>query len=104
MSIDQYGARLTRRDVTELAGASEKLAVAAATIRAIGPKWGESVVNNLIAANLVIERVQNKGAACFARYLEKRGLNRPVEAPAAVNPGGDANQVGESIPGKPEES
>src|SRR5882672_1745750 len=77
MSLDSHGARLTRRDVQELAAASEQLAVAAETIRGMGPKWGEAVVNLLIAVNVTIERIQNKGAATFARYLEK---NRPQGA------------------------
>ena len=73
MSLDSHGARLTRRDVQELASASDQLAVAAETIRSMGPKWGEAVVNLLIAVNVTIERIQNKGAATFARYLEKHG-------------------------------
>jgi hypothetical protein len=83
MSIDSSGARITRRDVQELAIASEQLAVAADTIRGMGPKWGEAVVNLLIAVNLTITRLQNKGAAAFARYLEKHGTQSPVDASGA---------------------
>lgn len=87
MSIDSHGARITRRDVTELATASEQLAVAAETIRRLRPQWGEAVVNLLIAANLTIERLQNKGARAFARYLEKHGTQGAQDAPAAETPG-----------------
>src|SRR5208337_3775096 len=73
MSIDSHGARITRRDVVELNTASEQLAVAADTIRRMRPAWGEAVVNLLIAVNVTNARLQNKGAAAFARYLEKRG-------------------------------
>jgi hypothetical protein len=71
MSIDSYGAKLTRRDVSELTIASEQLVVVAETIRGMGPKWGEAAVNLLIAVNAVVTRIQNKGATAFARYLEK---------------------------------
>ena len=74
MSLDSHAARVTRRDVDDLAQASELLAVAARTIRDMGPKWGEAVVNLLIVANNTIERMQNKGARAFARYLEKHGM------------------------------
>ena len=81
MSIDSHAARITRKDVTDLGIASEQLAVAADTIRRIKPAWGEAVVNLLIAANLTIERIQNKGARAFARYLEKHGLQGAQDSP-----------------------
>jgi len=74
MSLDSYAARVTRRDVADLEKASELLAVAANTIREMGPKGGEAVVNLLIVANTTVVRVQNKGAAAFARYFEKHGM------------------------------
>ena len=87
MSIDSHGARITRRDVTDLDTASQQLATAADTIRSMGPKWGEAVVNLLIAANVVIERLQNKGARAFARYLEKHGTEKPQDGSEAPDPG-----------------
>jgi len=102
MSLDSHGARLTRRDVQELAAASEQLAVVAETIRGIGPKWGEAVVNLLIAVNVTIERIQNKGAATFARYLEKHGAPAAQEAsetPAA----GAISQISDISPPEKEE-
>jgi len=102
MSVDNRGARLTRRDVTELAAASEQLVVAANTIRSMGPKWGESVVNLLIAANLVIERIQNKGAAAFARYLQKHGTQGAQDAPE-TGPTYDCPTCGQFAPPDKEE-
>src|SRR5258708_6378300 len=103
MNIDSYGARITRRDVTELATASEQLAVAAETIRRVHPAWGEAVVNLLIAANTVIERVQNKGARAFAKYLEKNRSESPVE-PREVEIVSDDVRVERNVtPGEPKE-
>jgi hypothetical protein len=102
MSIDSHGSRLSRRDVTELATASEQLAVAAETIRRMRPAWGESVVNLLIAANLVIERIQNKGAATFARYLQKHGPQMPQDARDPADPDDQSDQVRPVAPGKEE--
>ena len=97
MSLDAHGARLTRRDIAELATASDQLAVAADTIRRMRPAWGEAVVNLLIAANVAVVRVQNKGAARFARYLQKHGLEKAQDAsegPAA----GDNTAQGDNVP------
>src|ERR1700681_1497150 len=80
MSIDSYGAKLTKRDVTELAQASEQLVVVADTIRMSGVKWGEVAVNLLIVVNNTVVRIQTKGAAAFARYLEKHPLEMPQDA------------------------
>ena len=80
MGMAQRGARLSLTDVRELDQASQQLVVVADTIRQMGPKWGEAAVNLLIAANLVIVRIHNKGAAAFARYLEKNGPHKPQGA------------------------
>ncbi len=103
MSIDSHGARLTRRDVTELATASEQLAVVAQTIRSGGVKWGEAAVNLLIAANTTIERIQNKGAAVFARYLAKHGQQSPAEPPEVEIVTDDVRHERNVTPGEPEE-
>lgn len=82
MGMAQRGARLSLSDVRDLDQASQQLVVVADTIRQMGPKWGEAAVNLLIAANLVIVRIQNKGAAAFARYLDKHGPQKPQDASA----------------------
>lgn len=97
MSIDSHGARITRRDVVELNTASEQLAVAADTIRRMRPAWGEAVVNLLIAVNAAIERIQNKGAAAFARYLEKKGTQSPQGEPE-IAPLGDSSNPDRKTP------
>src|ERR1700676_3195351 len=81
MSMDSYGAKLTKRDVTELAQASEQLVVVADTIRMSGVKWGEVAVNLLIVVNNTVVRIQTKGAAAFARYLEKHPPETPQDEP-----------------------
>ncbi|HVI11024.1 MAG TPA: hypothetical protein VND65_22250 [Candidatus Binatia bacterium] len=89
--------------MTDLATASEQLAVAAQTIRNMHPAWGEAVVNLIIAVNAVVVRIQNKGAEAYARYLEKHGATgRPSSPPEA----GTSDQVaGErSMPLNEEES
>ena len=88
MVSSKYGARLSERDVQDLEGASNALASAAAGIRRANPSWGEAVVQALIVANQVIERLRDKGALAFARYLEKRGLQEPQDAPALGDPPG----------------
>jgi hypothetical protein len=103
MSIDSYGAKLTKRDVTELAQASEQLVVVADMIRISGVKWAEVAVNLLIVVNNTVVRIQTKGARAFARYLEKHPSQKPQDAPAEPNPGEDANQAPKSIPDEPEE-
>src|ERR1700687_4797823 len=81
MSMDSYGAKLTKRDVTELAQASEQLVVVADMIRMSGVKWAEVAVNLLIVVNNTVVRIQTKGAAAFARYLEKHPSQKPQEEP-----------------------
>ena len=65
--------------MTDLATASEQLAVAAQTIRNMHPAWGEAVVNLIIAVNVVVVRIQNKGAEAYARYLQKHGASGTPE-------------------------
>ena len=81
MGIDSYGAKITRRDVVDLAQASEQLAVVSNMIRSSGVKWAEVSVNLLIVANNTVVRIQQKGAAAFARYLEKHGPETAEEDP-----------------------
>jgi|SRR5882672_25635 len=103
MSIDSHGARLSRRDVVELATSSEQLAVVSGMIRSSGVKWGEVAVNLLIVVNNNVVRIQSKGARAFARYLEKYPP-QSAEAPAEVPDWGDAaKRASESIPDEDEE-
>src|SRR3981189_3289533 len=81
MSIDSYGAKLTRKDVVALAEASEQLAVVSNHIRGSGVRWGEVAVNLLIVVNNTVVRLQSKGAAAFARYLEKHGPETAEDEP-----------------------
>ena len=103
MAIDSYGAKLTRRDVVELAEASEQLAVVSNQIRSSGVRWGETAVNLLIVVNNTVVRIQSKGARAFARYLEKHPPQSPEAAAAEPIPEEDANQVAKSTPGEDEE-
>jgi hypothetical protein len=96
MAIDSYGAKITRRDVTELATASEQLAAVSRLINSSGVKWADAATQLLISANNVIVRIQNKGAAAFARYLQKHPPETPQAAAAGEIPGERANQ-GEKI-------
>ena len=79
----KHGARLSERDVEELDSASNALASAATAIRRANPSWGEAVVQALILANQVIERLRDRGTATFARYLQKRGLQGAQDAAEA---------------------
>jgi hypothetical protein len=103
MSIDSYGAKLTKRDVTELAQASEQLVVVADMIRMSGVKWAEVAVNLLIVVNNTVVRIQTKGAAAFGRYLQKHPLETPKEEPAEAKPGEGANQAPKSTSDEPED-
>src|ERR1700726_1819008 len=103
MSLDNRGSRLTRRDVTELAAASEQLALAANHIRGSGVRWAELVVNMLISANNTIVRIQNKGAAAFARYLEKHPPETPQEEPPDDMPDSERALLYPRPPEEPEE-
>ena len=91
----QNGARISKRDIVDLNQASEALATAAHTIQRINPQWGESVVALLIEANNTVVRIQQKGAAAFARYLERHGVKEAVAATETENPDEDANLDGE---------
>lgn len=73
--------------MTDLATASEQLAVAAQTIRNMHPAWGEAVVNLIIAVNAVVVRIQNKGAEAYARYLQKHGTATAQERMQELGPG-----------------
>jgi len=66
------------------------------------PAWGEAVVNLLIAVNVTIARLQNKGAAAFARYLEKSGLQSPQDATEVAPVKGETNPDRKTPPGEPE--
>lgn len=103
MVSSKYGARLSERDVHDLDDASNALASAAAGIRRANPSWGEAVVQALIVANQVIERLRDKGALAFARYLEKRGLQKPQEAPQELAAAENTDQVRNVAPGEPED-
>lgn len=98
MGLDSYGAKLTRRDVTDLATASEQLVVVADQIRSSGVRWGETAVNLLIVVNNTVVRIQQKGAGAFARYLERHPLQKPQDAPAGEISGDDAVPARKSIP------
>lgn len=100
MSLDSHGARLTRRDVVDLAQSSEQLAVVSGMIRSSGVKWAEVAVNLLIVVNNNVVRIQSKGARAFARYLEKHGPQTPEAAAAEPIPDQEANQVAKSTPGE----
>lgn len=92
MVSSKYGARLSQTDIQQLDSASNALASAAAAIRRANPSWGEAVVQALILANQVIERLRDRGAAAFARYLERRGLQKPQEPSAAIPATEDTDQ------------
>lgn len=103
MGMDAYGAKLTRRDVGDLAAASEQLVVVADTIRRARPAWGEATVNLLIVVNNTIVRIQNKGAAAFARYLEKHPAQAVQDVREGQNPGDDPYQVVSKRTDEPED-
>ena len=88
----QAGARISVRDVHDLNDASEALATAADTIKRINPSWSGTVIALLIRANETIVRIQNKGAAAFARYLERHGVKEPLQATEAENQADDPNR------------
>jgi hypothetical protein len=100
MSMDSYGAKLTQRDVVDLAQASTNMAVVAETIRSSGVRWADATINLLLIANNSVVRIQNKGAAAFARYLEKHPPKSPDAAAAKPIPDQDANQVAKSTTGE----
>ena len=78
MSWISRGARISPRDIEDLNIASEDLAAVAELIKRNRPSYGDAAIQLLIRANSTVVRIQNKGAAAFARYLEKHGLR---EAP-----------------------
>jgi len=101
MGWNQAYARLSQRDVQDLNQASEQLVGAFRTIEAMRPNWAPAVLQNLLAANQVVVRVQNKGAAAIARYLEKHGLK---EAPGAAEAAGAEDDPGQLRNAEPEEA
>ena len=103
MVSSKYGARLSETDVQQLDSASNALASAAAAIRRANPSWGEAVIQALILANQVIERLRDRGAAAFARHLERRGLGKPQDAAAETRATESADQGPIARP-EPEES
>jgi hypothetical protein len=103
MSLDNRGSRLTRRDVTDLAAASEQLAVVANQISSSGVKWAAAAIQLLIAANNVVMRIHTKGSAAFARYLEKHPSQTPQDAPAGAELVSVQDQAPKSEPGEQED-
>lgn len=92
MVSSKYGARLSERDVEQLDSASNALASAAAAIRRANPSWGEAVIQALILANQVIERLRDRGAAAFVRHLQRRGLGNPSQT----------SETGAAVDGEPQ--
>jgi len=74
------------RDVADLANASAQLVEVANTINRANPVWANAAVQVLIAVNQVIERLQQKGAATYARYLEKHGMPAAPGEPYPAHP------------------
>src|SRR5712692_2077414 len=74
MSMASRGARISMTDVSDLNVASEDLAAVAELIKRNRPSYQDAAVQLLIRANTTIVRIQNKGAAAYARYLERHGL------------------------------
>lgn len=103
MSMDNRGARLTRRDVVELAQASEQLAVVSGMIRSSGVKWAEVSVNLLIVVNNTVVRLQQKGAGAFARYLAKHGPETQEDDPPDDMPDSERVLLYPGPPKEPEE-
>jgi hypothetical protein len=103
MVSSKHGARLNQQDLVDLDQASQHLATAAETIKRANPVYADSVIQLLIAANTVILRLQEKGAATFARYLEKHGLQKPQDGPEAPAVDVESSQEPKSLPGQAEE-
>ena len=101
MVSSRYGARLSQTDVVDLANASAQLVEVANTINRANPVWANAAVQVLIAVNQVIERLQNKGAAAFARYLERHGTETAQDE--AVERAAPMFQEGERKPPQNEE-
>jgi len=73
-------ARISVLDVNDLDRASTKLALVANNIRAHKVVWGDPLVEHLIDANNVVERIRIKGAKAFANYYQRHGLPAPDAA------------------------
>lgn len=88
MSIDSYGARLTRRDIAELDNASNALAAVAGSIQRANPVWKDAAIQNLILANNTVVRLQAKGQAAIDKEIARRAAKsaaKPSEVIAAPN-------------------
>jgi len=81
MGITQHGARLSPRDVSDLNDASENLAAVATLIQRNRPSYGDAAIRLLVEANNTVVRIQNKGAAAFARHLEREQKKQGPGAP-----------------------
>jgi hypothetical protein len=103
VSIDNRGTHVTRRDVVELAQASEQLAVVSNMIRSSGVKWGEVAVNLLIVVNNTVLRIQSKGARSFARYLERHPPETARDEPPDDMPDSERVLLYPRPPKEPEE-
>lgn len=80
----KYGARLSEKDVADLAAVVAAIHELAFTIQRANPVWAAAAVQVLTTIQDVVIRLQNKGAEAFARYLEKRGLKPAQDEPAAA--------------------
>jgi len=73
----KHGARISIRDLVSLNEASEALAAVAEQIKRANPSWAPTSVSLLIQVNTRILALQTKGAAAYARYLQKHPGERP---------------------------
>jgi ethanolamine ammonia-lyase large subunit len=87
MGMASRGARISPQDVADLNLASEDVAACAQLIQRNRPSYEAAAVQLLVRANTTIVRIQQKGAAAYARYLERHGLQDPSGIAESAAPG-----------------
>ena len=102
MGLSSHGARLSMQDVSDLNLASEDIAACAVLIQRNRPSYEAAAVQLLMRANNTVLRIQNKGGAAYARYLERHGFQEKSGDADPAAPG-EAAQVEGSTPPDEEE-
>jgi len=103
VQVSNHTARLSVRDIEDLAIASERLVAAYRTIEGSGYKNGPALLQLIQEANTPIERIRAKGARSIARFLERRGVAEPqqeagtenAQSELALEPGASVNEEGD---------
>ena len=104
MSVTNHAARLSVRDVRDLAIASQCLAAVANALQRAKPAWGPPCLSMLIQANDTLVRLNQKGLIAFRKAAVRFPGKFTPELLAQLDAGPGEAAEPETPPEEPKES